>query len=137
MPDTTVAADLAKYRLEKARQCLNDAKSGIEQGSYAVSANRSYYCILHAIRAVLAFDHFDSKKHSGLISEFRKRYIKTGIFPTDFSDSITAAFTIRTKSDYDDFYVVAKTDVETQVQEAERFLASIEAYLSSIAESDG
>jgi uncharacterized protein (UPF0332 family) len=67
MPDATVVADLAKYRLEKARQCLNDAKSGIERGSYAVSANRSYYCILHAIRAVLAFDHFDSKKHSGLM----------------------------------------------------------------------
>jgi uncharacterized protein (UPF0332 family) len=36
------------------------------------------------MRAVQALDGFDSKKHSGVISAFRKDYIKTGIFPEFF-----------------------------------------------------
>lgn len=32
------------------------------------------------MRAILAFDEIDMKHHSGIISEFRKRYIKTDIF---------------------------------------------------------
>ena len=38
--------------------------------SYRSANNRAYYSIFHAIRSVLALDGFDSKKHSGVISEF-------------------------------------------------------------------
>ena len=45
------------------------------------AANRSYYAIFHAMRAVLALDGIDMKRHSGVMSEFRRLYIKTGILP--------------------------------------------------------
>lgn len=35
--------------------------------------------VFYAMRPVLVFDGYDSKKHSGIISEFRKTYIKSGI----------------------------------------------------------
>lgn len=47
---------------------------------YDTAANRSYYAIFHAARVVLALDGQDYKKHSGVISNFQKNYIKTGIF---------------------------------------------------------
>ena len=70
---------LSKVRLETAKECLRDSRILLESDSFKSSANRSYYAVFHAMRAVLVFDEFDSKKHSGIISEFRKRYIKTGI----------------------------------------------------------
>jgi len=93
------------------------------------AANRSYYCIFNAMRAVLALDRFDSKKHSGVISAFRKNYVRTGIFPTSFSDIIKKSFEIRGDSDYKEFYLVSKADIATQIENAETFLEAVEKYV--------
>ena len=103
--------DVSAVRMEKAEQCLETAHNNIEDRDYKAAANRSYYAIFHSMRAILAFDSFDSKKHSGVISEFRRRYIKTGIFEADMSDIISNLFNIRGKSDYDDFFVISKAEV--------------------------
>ena len=68
---------LSKRRLEVARERLNVAKHLIEYGDYKTSANRLYYAIFAAMKAVLALDGYDSKKHSGIISRFRQEYIKS------------------------------------------------------------
>jgi uncharacterized protein (UPF0332 family) len=119
--------DLARYRIDKAKKCLQDAQA--PSSSLEIAANRSYYCIFSAMRAVLALDRFDSKKHSGIISEFRKSYIKTGVFPGIFSDTIQKAFEIRNESDYEDFYLISKADVAAQIENAKMFLEAVEKYV--------
>jgi len=99
---------LAIVRLDKAKACLDAAESLIESGHFADSANRSYYCVFHAMRAMLALEAFDSKTHSGIIAKFREKFIKTGAFPKDLSKIIDSAFYVRNKSDYDDLYIVEK-----------------------------
>ena len=108
------------------------AKATAKQGFYDVSANRSYYAIFHAARAVLALTGQDFRKHSGVIAFFRKEYVKTGIFETKLSDIIQDAFEIRTDCDYEDFYVVSKEDVEQQIHNAEFFFFFIEEYLNTV-----
>jgi uncharacterized protein (UPF0332 family) len=84
------------------------------------------------MRAVLAIDTFDSKKHSGIISMFRQKYIKTGIFAAEFSDVIENAFSIRNKSDYDDFFVISKEEVTQQIANARVFLEAVENYIGGL-----
>ena len=95
------------------------------------AANRSYYAVFHAMRAVLAFDEIDMKHHSGIISEFRKRYIKAGAFDTSLSGIISELSSVREGSDYNDFFIVSKAETIQQVQSAEEFLAAIQSYLSA------
>ena len=121
--------DLARYRLDKAEECLDDAKLAFEHNALSTAANRSYYCIFHAMRAVLALDEFDSKKHSGIISAFNQRYVKTGIFPKSFSEISKRAFMIRGQSDYDDFYLVSKSEVEAQIKDAQTFLDAVKEHI--------
>lgn len=123
---------MARFRLEKAKKDLAAAKATAKQGFYDVSANRSYYAIFHAARAVLALTGQDFRKHSGVIAFFRKEYVKTGIFETKLSDIIQDAFEIRTDCDYEDFYVVSKEDVEQQIHNAEFFVNRIEEYLNTV-----
>ena len=126
-PSGYTPEDVVRYRLGKARDCLQDAKMpGV---SFQTAANRSYYCIFSAMRAILALDRFDSKKHSGVISAFRKGYIKTGVFPAEFSTIIDKAFEIRLESDYEAFYVVSKAAVAAQVENAGIFLEAVEKYI--------
>lgn len=123
--------DLSLYRLSKAEQYLEDAKKTLELKMYDTAANRSYYAIFHAARAVLALEGLDFKKHSGVISNFQLRYIKSGIFDKKLSNIIKSAFSLRTESDYEDFYIISKTDGENQVNEAEIFCREIKEYIKS------
>ena len=111
--------DYARYRLERAKEDLEAARLLFDSGNYRIANNRAYYAIFHAMRAVLVFDNFDSSKHSGIIAEFRRKYIKEGIFPAEISKMIGSAFTIRNASDYDDMFIASRTDTEEQISNAE------------------
>jgi uncharacterized protein (UPF0332 family) len=112
------------------RRFLDTATLCIDAGDYKTAANRSYYCIFHAMRAVLALEPFDSKKHSGVISAFNQRYIKAEIFPKTFYKIIDSAFRVRGGSDYDDFYVISKETVVQQNDNARVFLEAVETYVA-------
>lgn len=120
---------LCHYRLETAYQALQDAETALANKSYDNAANRSYYCILHSVRAVLALEGADFKNHSGVFSHFRKEYIKSGRFDKHFSKVIQCAFDLRNNSDYRDFYIVSKEDVITQIDEAREFYTAISSYI--------
>lgn len=121
---------LSQVRIDHAQECLKAAEQLLDVGIYKSAANRSYYAVFHAMRAVLALNGIDKRKHSGIISEFRRLYIKTGIFDEEMSQIISELFDIRSDSDYDDFFVISKEEVIEQVANAKRFLDVICEYLS-------
>lgn len=127
--------DLSRYRLKQAMQCIHSAEVLYDIEDYKGAANRSYYSIFHAIRSLLALELVDFKRHSAVISYFRKNYIKTGIFKVELSDIITEAFDIRTDSDYDDFYIVSKEDIYIQINNAKFFLEEVEKYIKLVIEN--
>ena len=79
MPDThSQWRELSNYRIETARETLETAKLLYENARYKDSVNRSYYTVFHCMRAVLALEGVDYKKHSGVIAHVREKYINTG-----------------------------------------------------------
>lgn len=128
----TKTKDLAKYRLEKSAESLNEAHILFDNESYVGCINRSYYSIFYAMRAVLALDNTDFRRHSGVISGFQKEYIKSGIFDKSCSDIIESAFRIRNKSDYDDFFVISKEDTKNQLNNADEFYALINEFIKDV-----
>lgn len=121
---------LSRHRMEQAGQCVASAKLLLSAGDRKGAANRSYYAIFHAIRAVLALEGKDFSKHSGAINYFRQTYIKSGKLDVALSDIITDAFQVRTDCDYNDYYIVSKAEVEEQVQNAAHFVKAIQTYLN-------
>lgn len=121
--------EYASYRLERAREEYETAVILYDTGHYRAANNRAYYSIFHAMRSVLAFDGYDSKKHSGIIAVFRKDYIKNGIFDVSLSDIIGSASEIRNASDYDDMFIADKTETAEQIQNAKIFLDEITSYV--------
>jgi uncharacterized protein (UPF0332 family) len=130
MPDRR---ELSKYRFDLAKECLVDSILLLSNDSFVSSVSRSYYAIFNSLRAILALDGMDFKKHSGVISYFQKEYVKTGKFASVISDYIRAAFIIRNDSDYQDFFVVSKEDAETQIQNAQKVIEAVSAYLGTTA----
>lgn len=125
--------EYASYRLERSREEYETAIDMLRDKHFRAANNRAYYSIFHGMRAVLAFDGFDSKKHSGIIAYFRKEYIKTGIFDSEISDIIGEAFEIRNASDYDDMYIATEKEALEQIERAGHFLDVISVYVKEKA----
>ena len=128
MPEEEQRRELALLRLNRAKEQLSYIPGILDLGDYKTVANRSYYSVFYAMRAVLALDGADFKKHSGIISEFRKRYIKTGVFPEKLSDIIGELFSVRSGCDYDDFYVVIKEKAKLQYENAAVFVETVSLF---------
>ena len=128
MPNENRVA-LMQLRLEQAKQSLKAADVLLMSEAYKDAVNRSYYSIFHTMRAVLALDCYDSKKHSGIISEFSRRHIRDGLLSNECSKIIRKAFDVRNSSDYDDYYIISKEDVIQQIENASVFLAAVEDYI--------
>jgi uncharacterized protein (UPF0332 family) len=128
--------DLSRYRMEKAKADLSTSKLNLENKKFSQSINRSYYSMFHAVRALLALEKYDSRKHSGIISQFNLRYIKPKLIEPEYFKMLTAAFQIRNDCDYDDFYIASFEDAKTQFENANRFIKRIETFIDSILRRD-
>ena len=130
--DNENAEYLAKYRIEKAREALNTAKilfSDIKD--YTAANNRAYYAIFYAIRAVLALEEKDFKRHKDVIAYFNQNYIKTEIFPRKLGSKISKAQKVREDNDHDDDYRISIEETENQVKTAEEVVILIEEYIKN------
>ena len=123
--------DYSIRRLEKSADDLETAQINYDAGKYNASANRAYYSVYHAIRAVLALDDIERKKHSGNISYFREHYIATDIFSRVYSETIKNAETLRNEADYDDMKITSAEDAFDVIEKARSFYNAVKEYVES------
>ena len=124
--------ELMMYRLAGAREKLDSSKLLLDNGNYKDSIGRSYYAMFSAVRAILALDGVDYSKHAGVISYFQREYVKTGMFEKQYSKYLSQAFQIRNQADYEDFYIVSRSDAAEQYEKALEFVNAIDTYLQNI-----
>lgn len=91
--------------------------------------NRAYYSIFHSMRAVLALERVDFKRHKDVQSYFNKNYIKTEIFPRTMGHKIVIASRLREDSDYDDNFIKNDQETKNQIDTAEELIKLVEEYL--------
>ena len=123
--------DLSNYRLNQAKENLEEAQCLFDLSKYKGATNRAYYAIFHAIKAVLALEQTDFKKHSSVIAYFNKQYINGGVFSKNLGKDITNIRLYREKSDYVDFYIITKSESEEQIKKAQHIIEEIENYIKN------
>lgn len=126
-----ISIELALHRIEQSKEELNAGKLLYKEKFYKSANNRAYYSIFHAIRAVLALEPIDFKKHKDVIAHFNKNYINKEIFPKSIGRRVIQASRIREDSDYDDEFVVQTEATEAQLQTAEELVDLVEKYINS------
>lgn len=122
--------ELSELQFKRAKQLIDFIPGYIELGDYNSVINRSYYAAFHAIKSIELLDDFDSKKHSGVISYFRKNYIKTGLLDASLSDMIGDMQEAREDSDYDMVIQYDLDSAKEYFEMAKEFVNAIEKYLN-------
>ena len=121
--------DLAKYRLEKAKNTLSYAKSYINDTTLDSTVNRIYYAMFYAVNALLITKELYSSKHSGVRSIFNREIVNEGLIEKQWGEFFTDMFDRRQKGDYKDFVKFEKQDVEEWLKKSEEFINKIEQLL--------
>lgn len=130
MSETKNSVEFAKYRLSKAKETLESAIVLCERKDLTGANNRAYYSIFYAIRAVLALEPIDFKRHKDVIGYFNKNYVKNEIFPRKMGSKIVQAQTIREDSDYDDEYEPSYDKTNEQIETARELIRLVEEYIN-------
>ncbi len=121
---------LAKYRLEQSKENLEESKALFAINKYKGASNRAYYAIFHAIKAILALEEIDFKKHSSVMAYFNKEYVNKEIFSKELGKRVNEARLFREKSDYVDFYIITKEECKNQIDTAIIMIEESEKYLN-------
>ena len=131
MDEEITVNSFAKYRLNRAKQDLSDAEFSYKNNRFLTANNRAYYSIFHAIRAVLALERIDFKRHKDVLAYFNKNYVKTEKFPKGLGHRISEASKIREDSDYDDEFVADKQKTLEQINVAKEMIELVEKYIGN------
>jgi len=126
--------DLAKYRLERARDTLLDAKKSFTNGTLFSTVNRIYYSMFYAVNALLITKGLSSSKHSGVLSLFNREIVKKGLIERELGKFYSDMFNNRLEGDYKDFVKFEKEDVEDWLKKAEEFVNKLEDLTLKIIE---
>lgn len=125
-----ISKELSKHRLEQAKEEFESAKLLFDKNYYKSANNRAYYAIFHSIRAILALEAIDFKRHKDVQAYFNKNYVNKGIFPKTMGRRISIASTMREDSDYDDEFVADAEKTLNQIETAEELIKLVEEYIN-------
>ena len=78
MPDER-RVDLCNYRMKNSEDSLTVAEDCLKKGLYRDAINRSFY----AIKALLALEEVDFKKHKDVVAYFNRTYAATEKIPRE------------------------------------------------------
>lgn len=122
---------LIKYRLEQAKEAIDDASFLFENGRGLRSVvNRAYYAMFYSVLALLVTEPFQGSKHSGVIGYFNKHFIKEGIFPSEAGKYLNLAFAARQESDYKEFSELTMDEVRELLLHARDFIEKVREHLN-------
>lgn len=127
-----ISRELAKHRLEQAKEDLGAGNLLYTQCYYKSANNRAYYSIFHSIKAVLALEPVDFKRHKDVLAYFNKNYINKEVFPKSMGRKIINASVIREDSDYDDEFIVDENKTKEQLNTAKELIELVEQYLNEL-----
>lgn len=122
--------ELSEYRLKQAEDSVKVAKMSYENKLYKDSINRSYYAAFYAVKAVLAVEEIDFKRHKDAIGYFNKNYVASEKFPKALGRRLGMLKQLREKSDYDDFYIAGREEAEMQISTALWMIQEVKGYIS-------
>jgi hypothetical protein len=117
---------LINYRLERARESLEEAKLLFDRGHINTYVNRLYYACFYAVSALLLTKGLSSAKHSGIRSFFHQNFVKTGRLDKSLGQIYDKLYDNRQKSDYADLINFEAHEVNDWYDEAEKIVQKIQ-----------
>lgn len=117
--------ELIAYRLQRARESLEDARILADAGRWNPCVNRLYYACFYAVSALLIQEGLSSSRHTGVRSLFNQHFVRTGKISKDAAQIFNDLFERRQEGDYVDFVRFQESQVRAWMPQSEAFVGHI------------
>jgi uncharacterized protein (UPF0332 family) len=115
--------------IDKSNRAIKSARREYKAGDYDYACSRAYYAVFYLLEGVLLLDNKRFTKHSAVISFFNKDYVKTNLFPMEFSKHVKYLLKRREIGDYSLSIRVGEEDARNCISKAEEIFKVISDYL--------
>lgn len=101
--------------IEKAKENIEAAELLARESFFSIANTRAYYAMFYTVQDLLETIDLTFSKHSSVIADFGREFIKTGKFDPKYHQYLIGAQASRQTGDY-------QTGIETTKDEAERLI---------------
>jgi uncharacterized protein (UPF0332 family) len=120
--------EVAEAVIEKSRDSLSDAEFLVEEERSIQSiVNRAYYAAYSAARAGLELEGERPNTHSGVISRFSFRFVRSGRISDELGSVLGSAESMRVEADYELQTSYNREDAEDLTRQVRRFVETVVA----------
>lgn len=119
---------IAEWR--RAEDCQQVAHLCLQHGFYPDAISRSYYSVLHAVRAALALYDVEPRNHRALGNLFGQHIVQTGQVERHWGSVIGQLLPLRLAADYNVGVIFSEADAADACQQADAFAERIHALLT-------
>jgi len=116
---------LISYRLQRARETLEEAKILLEAGHANAYVNRLYYACFYAVSALLLTRNLSTSKHRHLRALLHQDYVKTGLVSEQIGKHFDLLFDSRHEGDYEDLVLFETEKVRPWLEPTRAFVDQI------------
>jgi len=117
---------LIEYRINRAKETIEEAKHIIESGYYNTAINRLYYACYYAVIALLVKYDLETQTHAGAKQLLGLHFVITKKLDSEYAKFYTQIFNNRITGDYDDFVYFDKEMLLELSPKAQEFIEVIE-----------
>ncbi|SRR5690554_1167013 len=122
---------LVALRLQIARETLEEAKGNMKMEYWRTATNRLYYACYYAVNALLIYNGYIARTHSGVIGLFGLHFVSKGLISMENGKLYRNLFEKRQSSDYDEWIIIDGNDVKPFIKPVEEFISTIEDLIAS------
>jgi len=124
--------NIASAHLGKAVERLRVAEKLFRGGDYEDAVSRAYYAMYHAARAALSHVNIFPKTHEGVVAEFGRKFVLTGIFSKELGKNLAEVKAARETYEYGATATIGKSEAEAILSNAKVFVSTIKDYLRKV-----
>ncbi len=110
---------------DRARVYLSSSRMLRDTGDYESAVSRCYYAMFYVAEAALLSRGVTGNSHKGVITEFNRVFVKTGVVPSDLGRAFGQAFEKRQLGEYEFRRVITAEDAGEIEQKAVDFVARV------------
>ena len=118
LSDPQLWLSLSEHKLRMAREHLADEE-------YRDAVSDAYYAMFHVACAALAGRGIESRRHTGVVSQFADEFVKTGHVDRKLSRTLMRGLQLRSDADYSPRTTIDRDKAEQAITEAEAFVVAV------------
>jgi len=108
--------------MAKSRRFMRTARNAMDDGDLDSCVSRCYYAMFFLAEAILLTKDVTASSHKGVLAQFGKHLIKSGVFDRSLGRALNEAYDMRLVGDYGVGVTIDPEDAEATMVQASEFV---------------